>query len=713
MIKHKLKPMRSIARAKSRVTRRAIRRSSGKNREEEASDNTLPEVIPAAETRPTAPFEWLAAFDELADPVFIHDKDFRILRCNSAYAMRAGLPLEAIIGKPYWQVFPKLGGPLGNCVEALRRGATAQQSELTAAVGEIFLSHDITAHHRSGEFWYSRHLMENITARMLDSDSSKMRSLLSEAIVRGLPGILAVVDNQYRLIRWSADLQALSGRTAARLQDADIRSLVVDTDRAAFVAKLDEAFASQRTEGILRLLDGSGDAEDIAFYAQAVEVGGAQYVVCIGLSKSLVRRLESNLAVEKAFSDTILESAPGPYYVVDQQARLVRWNHHLREVTGLGDAELFGRSVLDAIYEPDRPLASAKFLAALAMGHSQMEVRMPTATRGIRMFLKTARRIDRAGEPFVTGFCVDITERREEEDALRQQKALSEAIVNSVPGAFYVVDEEGSYIAWNSYLNRLTGLTDAELRKRSSLLTIEENDRPLAAAAMKEAFESGYGQVELHVHTKDRGPRLYFMAARRFSVAHANYLVGMGFDTTDRGKRIRELEEEARTDPLTHVSNRQHFLSLASQEFARSRRYGHPLSLWMIDVDHFKSVNDTYGHHAGDIALQTLGSVSRQTLRDWDVMGRMGGEEFAVLLPETDSTQALLVAERLRQKISATEVPVEAGATTHMTISIGVATLREDDNDLERLIDRADQALLDAKRTGRDKVCVADQLTQA
>jgi diguanylate cyclase (GGDEF)-like protein len=105
--------------------------------------------------------------------------------------------------------------------------------------------------------------------------------------------------------------------------------------------------------------------------------------------------------------------------------------------------------------------------------------------------------------------------------------------------------------------------------------------------------------------------------------------------------------------------------------------------------------------------------MSRQTLRDWDVMGRMGGEEFAVLLPDTDATQALLVAERLRQKVASAEVGLDQGASAHLTVSIGVATIRDEDRSVETLIDRADQALLDAKRTGRDKVCVAEALAKA
>ncbi|MGE5468307.1 MAG: diguanylate cyclase [Ignavibacteria bacterium] len=710
MFKHRLKPAPAPrTRLRPQGSRAPIARQPATS--QPAPSPSRPEAALPAEGRPpeaqTAPYEWLAAFDELDEPVFIHDREFRILRCNPAYAACAGTPMEAIVGRPYWQVFPKLAGPLGNCVEALTKGATAEKSELTAAGGQVFLSHDITAHRASGEFWYSRHLMENMTARRQEEDTGRQKALLADAVVAGLPALLLVVDRQRRLLRWNRQVATLTGLAEARLQGADVMTLVAQADRSSMAAALEQAFDTGHGEGDVRLLDAAGEPRRFVFSAGAVAAGAERCVACVGFGGDLVRRFERGADDEKAFSDAIVESAPGPCYVVDQQYNLVRWNRHLRELTQMSDADLMGTSILSTVHEDDRPLAAAKFLAAVAMGHAQMEVRLPSATRGLRTYMKTARRFELGGVPYVTGFCVDITERKEVENALTREKAFADALVNSVPGAFYVVDMEGNYYAWNSYLNRLTGLSNEELRQRSSLLTIEEPDRPRAAAAMKQAFETGYAQAELHVLTHDRGVRLYFMAARRFSVRDTQYLVGVGVDTTDRGERVRQLEEEARTDPLTHLANRNHFLELATQEFARSRRYGHPLSLWVIDVDHFKAVNDAFGHHAGDIALQSLSSVSRQALRDWDVMGRLGGEEFGVLLPETDATQALLVAERLRQKVAASEIRLDGAGAAHLTISIGVATLQEDDSDIDGLLVRADEALMEAKRTGRDKVATA------
>lgn len=156
---------------------------------------------------------------------------------------------------------------------------------------------------------------------------------------------------------------------------------------------------------------------------------------------------------------------------------------------------------------PDRAVAAAKFLAAFATGYAHMEVRVLTPDQGLRMFLKTACRLGVDGVPYVAGFCLDVTDRKQTEDTLAREKAFSDALIESVPGAFFVVDTEGSYFRWNSYLRRLTGLSDRQLQGSSALLAIHADDLRLAAATMKDVFEHGYAQAELRVPTHDRGVR--------------------------------------------------------------------------------------------------------------------------------------------------------------------------------------------------------------
>lgn len=173
-------------------------------------------------------------------------------------------------------------------------------------------------------------------------------------------------------------------------------------------------------------------------------------------------------------------------------------------------------------------------------------------------------------------------------------------------------------------------------------------------------------------------------------------------------QRTLELELQAHSDYLTEVNNRRHFMTLAEAELVRSVRYEKTLSLFMIDIDWFKSVNDLHGHKAGDLVLKKMADIARHTLRAVDIIGRIGGEEFAVILPETDLLGAQDVAERLRAAVAASEVAQEFGLPISITISIGVAEKVSAEDNIDLLLHRADQALYRAKEEGRNRVCLAD-----
>jgi len=179
-------------------------------------------------------------------------------------------------------------------------------------------------------------------------------------------------------------------------------------------------------------------------------------------------------------------------------------------------------------------------------------------------------------------------------------------------------------------------------------------------------------------------------------------------------ERTRQLEEAneslqhlATVDPLTGAWNRRHFRELAENEMDRAARYGRPLTVAMLDVDHFKAVNDEHGHTAGDAVLADVVARLRERLRSVDLLGRYGGEEFALVLPETDPDAALAAAERLRRAVAAAPVMLADGTTLEVTISLGVTRVTAEDGALDGPINRADAALYAAKAAGRDRVVPA------
>lgn len=168
-----------------------------------------------------------------------------------------------------------------------------------------------------------------------------------------------------------------------------------------------------------------------------------------------------------------------------------------------------------------------------------------------------------------------------------------------------------------------------------------------------------------------------------------------------------ELVRLTRTDPLTGVGNRRHFDLVLEDEFLRSRRYDRPFSVCMVDLDHFKRVNDLYGHAAGDAVLVAVARVCKSALRRCDTVARFGGEEFALILPETPAEGAWLAVDRLRQAIARESIP-HGESTLSITASVGVATFPHAlVNHAADLTALADAALYDAKRSGRNCVAVA------
>ncbi len=172
----------------------------------------------------------------------------------------------------------------------------------------------------------------------------------------------------------------------------------------------------------------------------------------------------------------------------------------------------------------------------------------------------------------------------------------------------------------------------------------------------------------------------------------------------ENARLFDEVNRLATLDGLTHTYNRRHFMDLAMRAYQTARRFGQPLAALMLDVDHFKDVNDRYGHHVGDQVLRVLAERCASALRSIDVLGRYGGEEFAILLPgATRESAATILAERIRQRVADDPVPTDAGPVK-VTVSVGVAAMDESTRHPDDLFKRADAALYEAKQAGRNRV---------
>ncbi|MGH8222109.1 MAG: GGDEF domain-containing protein [Woeseiaceae bacterium] len=173
------------------------------------------------------------------------------------------------------------------------------------------------------------------------------------------------------------------------------------------------------------------------------------------------------------------------------------------------------------------------------------------------------------------------------------------------------------------------------------------------------------------------------------------------------GNRFRKrLRNQAAQDPLTGLYNRRHVFGVVNDELKRYQRYGEPFSLILIDADHFKRINDRHGHCAGDSGLRLIAKVCRNTVRETDVLGRFGGEEFIIVLPHTKVSEAQVVAQRICETMRRTGLNLRGG-TVAITLSLGVAEVGPNVESFDELLKAADRALYKAKRDGRDRVATA------
>ncbi len=305
---------------------------------------------------------------------------------------------------------------------------------------------------------------------------------------------------------------------------------------------------------------------------------------------------------------------------------------------------------------------------------------------------------------------IAIENRRAREQLVVRERAFR-SLAENAPDNIARYDLEGRLIYLNPRMEQSLGLPADELLGKPPGAWFDNDRLDLYEDKIRQVATTGEGTLSEFEVPGRRGTsfQAIHMVAERDDAGTIAGVLTIGRDVTERKRMEEELQRQAHSDYLTGLSNRRHFIEQAEIELARFRRYGGALSLIMFDIDLFKRVNDTYGHNVGDLVLQKVSDICRTTLRDVDIVGRIGGEEFAVLLPQTDHHQAMEAAERLRGAIAAASVTAPGDLPVAITASFGLVVASENNADIDGLLIQADQALYLAKENGRNRICVAAQ----
>jgi diguanylate cyclase (GGDEF)-like protein/PAS domain S-box-containing protein len=294
---------------------------------------------------------------------------------------------------------------------------------------------------------------------------------------------------------------------------------------------------------------------------------------------------------------------------------------------------------------------------------------------------------------------------RQAESSVQGDRDFINAIVNTAQSVIAVIDARGNFVRFNGAAERLTGYKEAEVRGKhySMFLPPEEHEAVLAKVGELSPDETT-NTYENHWVTRSGERRLlsWSSAALLDEKGNLRFLIGTALDITERREQEKRMEALAITDGLTGVANRRAFDERLALEVTRAARYDQPLSLVLLDIDRFKSFNDTFGHQSGDDVLRQVAVLLAGAARETDFVARYGGEEFVVVLPHTDHADALAQAERFRVALE-----VAPWLQRAITGSFGVATWSPAVTTGEELVAEADRALYQAKRT-RNAVRHAD-----
>ena len=306
----------------------------------------------------------------------------------------------------------------------------------------------------------------------------------------------------------------------------------------------------------------------------------------------------------------------------------------------------------------------------------------------------------------------DVTEQVRRERQLRQSDAWLNAILTGITDyALASIDWQGRICEWNPSIERVTGHGQAIVGQPFSVFYAPDAIIPEHLAdRLREADANGW--------TLDEGRRLradgstFWGSVLIAPLPDRDPLPGEDpgpayclilRDISDKREASERRRRETFADYLTGLANRRALFEAAEQELQRSQALPRPTALVVIDADHFKAINDRHGHPGGDAVLQHLAAILTSTFREVDVVARIGGEEFAVLLPSTDLARAAVVAERLRAAVASQSATVDGGAVRY-TVSAGVAASCDGSGGVDLLLKQADQALYAAKRAGRNRV---------
>jgi diguanylate cyclase (GGDEF)-like protein/PAS domain S-box-containing protein len=451
------------------------------------------------------------------------------------------------------------------------------------------------------------------------------------------------------------------------------------------------------------------------------------------------KRAEDALSIEQYLMQALMNSVPVQIYFKDRKSRFIRVNSAQARLFGLSDPrQAIGKTDFDFFSNEHAQQAYGDEQIIIETGKPISKEEKETWANFPDTWVSTTKLPLRDKDEKIIGtfgISMDITDRKQAAEALNESKLLFHLLIESLPQNIYAKDVDGRFVFANQRycaiqgksLKEIVGKTDFDLHPPEMAEKYRSDDRHV--------IETGK-TIDLIEEHQVIGEKKFFVQVIKApfydSKGQTAGTLGIFWDITERQQAEadlrraqvaletahRELQQSfereqylAHMDELTGINNHRSLLKLIEHEFNISLRYQSPLSMMFFDVDHFKKINDAFGHAVGDQALKKVVKVVCAELRSADEIGRYGGDEFVVLLPQTGAQEVLRLAERIHASVAAISMNTDNGPLT-LTISIGIAqtvhSAMQPDS-VQNLLLRADQALYAAKQNGRNCTVIFDQ----
>jgi diguanylate cyclase (GGDEF)-like protein/PAS domain S-box-containing protein len=390
------------------------------------------------------------------------------------------------------------------------------------------------------------------------------------------------------------------------------------------------------------------------------------------------------------------------FYTYVNQAVLDLFDKKLEEVVGFDDSHFFDLDLSTQLNKNDQKV----MLEGITV--ESEETNYIKSLKETRIFKAVKNPLyDTNGN--IIGMCgvsTDITDEKNLQQMVKSQQHLLNAVLDNADAYIYMKDIDRTFQYVNSKVAKLFGNTQENIigKKDTEVLPIEVAEH-FHLSDLK-VFETNEKQIIEESSEDERGELRHYISTKIPYQLEEGIpaLIGFSTDVTELYALKEEFKKQANTDSLTELYNRRYFTEHSEREFYRAKRHLRIVSLISIDIDHFKNINDCYGHPAGDKVLMSVAKCLLPCIRQEDILARIGGEEFSILLPETALQSAKVVAERIRLNQSNLSIKGQWKGEITLTVSIGVTCIKFEDDTFDDFFRRGDKALYQAKALGRNQV---------